>query len=129
MIRGLPEGYDTLVAGLGPRLSGGQVQRVGLARAIYGDPVLLVLDEPNSALDAEGSEALNRAVQGMKERGLSVLIMAHRPNAIAQCDKLLVLKDGTAQAFGPRDEVLSKVLKNSAEVQRVTQSKASGGLS
>lgn len=128
MIRQLPEGYDTRVAGLGPRLSGGQVQRVGLARAIYGDPVLLVLDEPNSALDSEGSAALNRAVQGMKDRGLSVLIMAHRPNAIQQCDKLLVLKDGMVQAFGPRDEVLKKVLKNSDDVLRATEAQSSGGL-
>ena len=128
MIRALPDGYDTQVSGLGPRLSGGQIQRVGLARALYGDPVLLVLDEPNSALDHEGSEALNRAVQGMKARGLGVLIMAHRPNAIAECDKILVLKDGMVQAFGPRDEVLAKVLKNSADVQRVTQARAAGGL-
>lgn len=128
MIRELPQGYDTEVSGLGPRLSGGQVQRVGLARALYGDPVLLVLDEPNSALDHEGSEALNVAVQGMKAAGHSVLIMAHRPNAIQECDKLLVLKDGMVQAFGPRDEVLSKVLKNSADVQRVTQAQTAGDL-
>ncbi len=128
MIRALPEGYDTQVSGLGPRLSGGQIQRVGLARALYGDPVLLVLDEPNSALDHEGSEALNRAVQGMKARGLGVIIMAHRPNAIAECDKILVLKDGTVQAFGPRDEVLAKVLKNSADVQRATQARVGGAL-
>ncbi|MEJ6395751.1 type I secretion system permease/ATPase [Gymnodinialimonas sp. 2305UL16-5] len=128
MIRELPEGYDTRVAGLGPRLSGGQVQRVGLARAIYGDPVLLVLDEPNSALDSEGSAALNRAVQGMKDRGLGVLIMAHRPNAIQQCDKLLVLKDGMVQAFGPRDEVLKQVLKNSGDVLRAADAKVAGGL-
>lgn len=129
MIRELPHGYDTEVSGLGPRLSGGQVQRVGLARALYGDPVLLVLDEPNSALDHEGSEALNRAIQGMKARGHGVLIMAHRPNAIQECDKLLVLKDGMVQAFGPRDEVLGKVLKNSAEVQRVTKTHTGGDLS
>lgn len=129
MIRELPQGYDTEVSGLGPRLSGGQVQRVGLARALYGNPVLLVLDEPNSALDHEGSEALNKAVQGMKAAGYGVLIMAHRPNAIQACDKLLVLKDGMVQAFGPRDEVLSKVLKNSADVQRVTSAQAAGDLS
>ncbi|MEJ6387909.1 type I secretion system permease/ATPase [Gymnodinialimonas sp. 2307UL20-7] len=128
MIRALPDGYDTQVAGLGPRLSGGQIQRIGLARALYGDPVLLVLDEPNSALDHAGSEALNRAVQGMKARGLSVVLMAHRPNAIQQCDKLLVLRGGMAQAFGPRDEVLAKVLKNSSDVRLVTENQTKGAL-
>ena len=128
MIRALPEGYDTRVTGLGPRLSGGQVQRVGLARALYGDPVLLVLDEPNSALDSEGSAALNRAVQGMKERGLGVIIMAHRPAAIQMCDKLLALKDGGQMAFGPRDEVLAKVLKNSDAVKGSLKSPKQGGL-
>jgi ATP-binding cassette subfamily C protein len=128
MIRALPQGFDTQVSGHGPSLSGGQVQRIGLARALYGDPVLLVLDEPNSALDHEGSEALNRAVKDMKEAGHAVLIMAHRPNAIQQCDKLLVLGGGVVQAFGPRDEVLAKVLQNNAEVQRVTLAKAVGDL-
>ncbi len=129
MIRALPDGYETQVAGRGPRLSGGQVQRVGLARALYGDPVLLVLDEPNSALDHAGSEALNRAVQGMKARGLGVIIMAHRPAAIQQCDKILVLRDGIAQAFGPRDVVLPRVVKNAGEVRLVSDNLAKGGLS
>ncbi|MEX3016002.1 type I secretion system permease/ATPase [Gymnodinialimonas hymeniacidonis] len=128
MIRALPDGYQTQVSGIGPMLSGGQVQRVGLARALYGDPVLLVLDEPNSALDSAGSDALNKAVQGMKERGLGVIIMAHRPNAIQQCDKLLVLRDGVAQAFGPRDEVLARVLKNTADVRLVSDNPGKGGL-
>ncbi len=129
MIRALPDGYDTQVTGIGPKLSGGQVQRIGLARALYGDPVLLVLDEPNSALDHNGSEALNRAVQGMKARGLSVIIMAHRPNAIQHCDKILFLRDGIAQAFGPRDEILARVLKNAADVRLVADNPEKGGLS
>lgn len=128
MIRALPEGYETQVTGLGPRLSGGQVQRVGLARALYGDPVLLVLDEPNSALDSAGSDALNRAVEGMKARGLGVVIMAHRPSAIQKCDKVLVLRDGIAIAFGPRDEVLASVLKNAEEVRKATSNNVKGGL-
>lgn len=76
------------------RLSGGQKQQLALARALYNDPVLLVLDEPNSALDAEGSEALNAAIQAMKEDGRAVLIMTHRPTAIVTCGKVLVLENG-----------------------------------
>ena len=94
------------------RLRARRSQRVGLARALYGDPVLLVLDEPNSNLDHEGSEALNTAIRTMKSEGKSVLIMAHRPAAIAECDMLLVLDGGLPKAFGPRDEVLRKVLAN-----------------
>ncbi|MCL4168406.1 UNVERIFIED_CONTAM: hypothetical protein GTU68_063157, partial [Idotea baltica] len=89
MILGLPDGYDTRVTPGGGRLSGGQMQRIGLARAMYGDPVLLVLDEPNSNLDNEGSEAVNAAIRGFKSAGKSILIMAHRPSAIKECELLL----------------------------------------
>ena len=82
MILKLPEGYDTRVSGAGGRLSGGQMQRIGLARAMYGDPVILVLDEPNSNLDNEGQQAVNQAIRRMKAEGKAVLIMAHRPAAI-----------------------------------------------
>ena len=116
MILRLPEGYDTRVTALGGRLSGGQIQRVGLARAMYGDPVILVLDEPNSNLDNEGSAALNAAIRQMKAEGKSVLIMAHRPAAIQECDLLLVLEDGARRAFGPRDEVLREMVKNHTEI-------------
>lgn len=112
LIRQQTDGYDTVMSAEGGRLSGGQIQRVGLARALYGDPVLLVLDEPNSNLDNEGSEALNTAIRRMKAAGKSVLIMAHRPAAIRECDMLLVLDNGLPKAFGPRDEVLQKVLAN-----------------
>lgn len=112
MILKLPDGYDTRVTAGGGRLSGGQIQRIGLARAMYGDPVLLVLDEPNSNLDNEGSQALNSAIREMKSSGKSVLIMAHRPAAIEECEKLLVLELGARRAFGPRDEVLKEVLSN-----------------
>ncbi|MDX5403383.1 MAG: type I secretion system permease/ATPase, partial [Rhodobacterales bacterium] len=91
MILKLPDGYDTRVSGSGGRLSGGQIQRIGLARAMYGDPVILVLDEPNSNLDNEGSQALNSAIRAMKAAGRSVLIMAHRPAAIQECDMILML--------------------------------------
>lgn len=124
MILKLSEGYNTHVQAIGTQLSGGQIQRIGLARALYGDPVVLVLDEPNANLDNEGSLALNRAVIAMKEAGNAVLIMAHRPSAIKECDKLLVLEDGRNKAWGPRDQVMAEMLSN---VQIIR--KAVGGLS
>lgn len=116
MIVKLPDGYDTRVSTLGGRLSGGQIQRIGLARALFGDPVILVLDEPNSNLDNDGSLALNLAIREMKADGRAVLIMAHRPAAIQECDLLLVLEDGARRAFGPRDQVLREMVKNHAEI-------------
>ena len=117
MILKLPDGYDTRVTHAGGRLSGGQIQRIGLARAIYGDPVILVLDEPDANLDTAGSLALNRAIRAMKAEGKSVLIMAHRPAAIQECDMILVIEAGRGVAFGPRNEVLQKVLSNHDAVQ------------
>jgi ATP-binding cassette subfamily C protein len=108
----LGQGYDTKLPAQGQRLSGGQKQRIGLARALYGDPVLLVLDEPNANLDAEGSAALNIAIRNAKKEGRSVVIMAHRPAAIEECDLILILEGGNRVAFGPRDEVLKQHLKN-----------------
>ena len=125
MILRLPDGYDTRITAIGGRLSGGQMQRIGLARAFYGDPVLLILDEPNSNLDNEGSLALNAAIRALKARGGSALIMAHRPAAIQECDTLLVLEDGTRRAFGPRDQVLREMVKNHAEI---TGAAAQGGV-
>jgi ATP-binding cassette, subfamily C, bacterial len=118
MILKLPDGYDTRVSKLGGRLSGGQIQRIGLARALFGDPVFLVLDEPNSNLDNDGSVALNQAIRAMKAAGGAVMIMAHRPAAIQECDMLLVLEDGRHRAFGPRDEVLRALVKNHTEIAR-----------
>ena len=125
MILKLPDGYDTQVATMGSRLSGGQIQRIGLARALYGDPVLLILDEPNSNLDNDGSNALNQAIRTAKARGASVLIMAHRPAAIQECDLLLVLNEGAAAALGPRDAVLRETVRNATDLVR---SAAPGGV-
>lgn len=126
MILKLPNGYDTLISTTGGRLSGGQMQRVGLARALYGDPVLLILDEPNSNLDNEGSAALNAAIRSMKAAGKSVLIMAHRPAAIQECDFLLVLEGGVRKGFGPRDQILRELVKNHADIVRAPTPGASG---
>ena len=88
------------------------MQRIGLARALYDNPVMLVLDEPNSNLDNEGTQALNKAIRQMKAEQKSVLIMAHRPAAIEACDNILVLDMGARRAFGPREKVLKEVLAN-----------------
>lgn len=116
MIVKLPKGYDTQISAAGGRLSGGQIQRIGLARALYGDPVLLILDEPNSNLDNEGSVAVNTAIRTMKAEGKAVLIMAHRPAAIQECDLLLVLEDGLRKGFGPRDQVLRDLVRNHTDI-------------
>ena len=106
-ILSLPQGYDSPVGPEGARLSGGQRQRVALARALYGDPVFVVLDEPNSSLDEEGDAALARAIQEGKARGTTFVVMTHRTSVLGVADKMLVLRDGMQQAFGPRDEVLA----------------------
>ncbi len=112
MILDLPDGYDTHIREGQSRLSGGQIQRIGLARALYDDPVIVVLDEPNSNLDNEGNQALNMAIRALKREGRSILIMAHRPNAIQECDTLLVMENGMRMAFGPKDEVLKATVRN-----------------
>ncbi|MDE0761759.1 MAG: type I secretion system permease/ATPase [Planktomarina sp.] len=116
MIKTLPKGYDTPISN-DARLSGGQRQMIGLARALYGMPILLVLDEPNSNLDSVGTNALNAAIRGMKQRGGAVVIIAHRPAAIAECDTLLMLENGSQKAFGPRDEVLQSQVKNVSQIK------------
>ncbi len=126
MIVHLPEGYDTRITPGGGRLSGGQMQRVALARALYDDPVIVILDEPNSNLDNEGSQALNAAIRTLKEQGKSVLIMAHRPAAIQECEMLLVLDHGARVAFGPRDEVLRETVVNHQSLQK--KNAAMGGV-
>jgi ATP-binding cassette subfamily C protein len=114
MIIKMRDGYDTQIGEQGTALSAGQAQRVALARALYGNPFLIVLDEPNSNLDTEGDEALTRAVRAARERGAIVVVVAHRPVGIEAVDQLLVLKDGRMQAFGPKETVLGQVLQRVA---------------
>ena len=109
MIMRFPKGYDTQVGDGGASLSGGERQRIALARALYGDPRLVVLDEPNASLDALGEDALLSALQTLKSRGVTVVIIGHRPRLLQHVDKVLALGNGHMQAFGPRDEVLARV--------------------
>ena len=118
VILDLPDGYNTQIGTYDTLLSGGQKQRLALARALYNDPVLLVLDEPNSALDADGSEALNTAIREMKSDGRAIVIMTHRPMAIANCDILLMLSNGKVAKYGPRDEVVRSIMQNASGVQQ-----------
>ena len=102
-----PKGYDTPMGEAGGLLSGGQRQRIGLARALYGQPALVVLDEPNANLDEEGERALVRAVQGLQAQGKTVVLISHRPGVVGVADRLLILREGSVQASGPRDGVLA----------------------
>ncbi len=113
LILSLPEGYGTHVGEAGMALSAGQRQRVGLARAFYGNPFLVVLDEPTSNLDAEGEEALTEAILGVRRRGGIVIVIAHRPKSLDGVDHVLVVAEGRVQSFGPKDDVLRKVLRPS----------------
>jgi ATP-binding cassette subfamily C protein len=110
----LPSGYDTPVGETGVALSGGQRQRLALARALYGNPFLVVLDEPNSNLDAPGEQALTAAIQGVRARGGIVVVIAHRPSAIAAVDQVLILNEGRVQAFGPREKFFSPTVVQTA---------------
>jgi ATP-binding cassette subfamily C exporter for protease/lipase len=106
-IESLPQGYDTPVGPEGVNLSGGQRQRIALARALYGDPVLVVLDEPNASLDEAGDAALVNAIRTLKARGTTFVVITHRTSVLVAIDKILVLADGMTKAFGPRDDVLA----------------------
>ena len=111
LILRMPKGYDTDVGEGGLVLSAGQRQRVGLARAVLGAPPFVILDEPNANLDAEGEEALMRAIEAMKANGATVVIISHKPSIFRAADKMLVLRDGRVELFGPRDQVMSRLMK------------------
>jgi len=114
MIVGLPGGYATEVGEQGHELSAGQQQRVALARALYGDPFLVVLDEPNANLDGEGEAALTQAIETVRARGGIAVVIAHRPSALAACDQMLVMDKGRVHAFGPKDQVLARAARRAA---------------
>ena len=117
MILRFPKGYDTPIGEAGGLLSGGQRQRIGLARAMYGEPELVVLDEPNANLDEDGEIELVRAVQGMKNKGKTVVLISHRPGIVRVADRLLILQQGIVQASGPRDGVLAALQQQRENAQ------------
>lgn len=128
MIIKMRDGYNTEIGEQGASLSAGQAQRVALARALYGNPFLIVLDEPNSNLDTEGDEALSRAVRSARARGAIVVVVAHRPIGIEAVDQVLVMKDGRMQAFGPKEQVLAQVLQQRAGAPTPIKIVADGGV-
>jgi ATP-binding cassette subfamily C exporter for protease/lipase len=129
MILRFPKGYDTPMGQAGQFLSGGQRQRIGLARALYGNPALVVLDEPNANLDDEGEKALLNAMQLLKNQGASVVLISHRSGVLAVADRVVILQDGKLVASGPRDAVLEALKKQKEAATLAASSAPSAGLS
>ncbi|CAM3442091.1 type I secretion system permease/ATPase [Halomonas lysinitropha] len=125
MVLELPNGYDTYISSTSGALSGGQRQRIGLARALYGDPVLVVLDEPNSNLDEAGERHLSEAIQKLKAEGVTLFVISHRTSVLKNMDQLLVLKEGQVSMFGPRDEVLAQFARKPAQVSQSNSARLS----
>jgi ATP-binding cassette subfamily C protein len=126
LILSFPDGYATKVGEGGMALSAGQRQRIGLARALYGNPFLVVLDEPTSNVDSEGEDALTEAILSVRRRGGIVVVIAHRPKALEGVDHVLVIGDGRVQSFGPKEEVLRKVLRNPVPLKVVADGQGGG---
>jgi ATP-binding cassette subfamily C protein/ATP-binding cassette subfamily C exporter for protease/lipase/ATP-binding cassette subfamily C protein EexD len=124
MIQKLPEGYDTIIGDASVGLSAGQRQRIGLARAVYGDPKFIVLDEPNANLDQLGESALAAAIAELKSRGAAIVMVGHRPSTLSEATKILLLKEGRVHMFGPRDAVLAKMRERT--VAKAKRDAASG---
>jgi ATP-binding cassette subfamily C exporter for protease/lipase len=120
MILRLPRGYDTAMGEAGSLLSGGQRQRIGLARALYGDPSLIVLDEPNSHLDEVGDAALARALQELKQAGKTIILVTHRIGVLALADRILELRDGAIALYGPAQDVLAAMRARDSGAKRNT---------
>ncbi|MCP8887337.1 type I secretion system permease/ATPase [Devosia ureilytica] len=127
MIVHLPDGYDTQLGPMGTSLSAGQRQRIGLARALYGDPFVVIMDEPNAFLDAEGEQALNEAIRQIRARGGIAVVVAHRPSILAEVDMVAVIQNGRLSAFGPKDEIVAGQRKASAKALKIVEPSLQSG--
>jgi len=124
MIRQLADGYDTQIGMGGAVLSGGQRQRIGLARALYGEPKLVILDEPNANLDEQGELALNRACQILKQQQTTLIIVSHRKNILSIVDKILVLDEGMLKLYGSKADVLKHLMNNVSSISSTSEKNA-----